>query len=68
MTWNVQPDPWTEAEREALLSGLAAALAEDERGAAGYTSPWWRSGLEDLGLGGSPAAQQSGREPGVVQP
>ena len=68
MTWNVQPEPGDEAERQALLSALKAALVEDERGGAGYASPWWRSGLEDLGLGGSPAPEQPGREPGVVEP
>jgi hypothetical protein len=68
VTWSVQPEPGDEAERKALLSALEQVLAEDDRGPAGYASPWWRSGLEDLRLGWSPAAEQPGREPGVVEP
>ncbi len=66
MTWSVQPEPGDEAEREALLSALERALVEEDRGAAGYASPWWRSGFRDLGWG--PASEQAGREPGVVEP
>ena len=68
MTWSVQPEPGDEAEREALLSALERVLAEEERDSTGSASPWWRSGLEDLGLSGSSASQQAGREPGVVEP
>jgi hypothetical protein len=65
VTWSVQPEPTDEAERKALLEALELALAEEQDGSA-YGGPWWRSGLDDLG--GSPAAQESWREPGVVEP
>ena len=66
MTWSVQPEPSDETERQALLDALDRALAEDENGARGFLSAWWRSGLEELG--GGPAAEQPWREPGVVEP
>ena len=66
MTWSVHPEPSDQTERRALLAALGQALAEEQNGAQANASPWWRAGLEDLG--GRPAAEQSWREPGVVEP
>lgn len=66
MSWSVQPEPTDELERRALLAALERALAEEEVGAQAYTGAWWRAGFEELG--GGPAAQQTWREPGVVEP
>jgi hypothetical protein len=71
VTWSVHPEPSDETERRALLAALSQALAEEQDGAQANASPWWRAGLEDLDLGGlswGPAAEQSWREPGVVEP
>jgi len=66
VTWSVHPEPSDQTERRALLAALGQALAEEQNGAQANASPWWRAGLEDLG--GRPAAEQSWREPGVVEP
>lgn len=66
MTWSVDPEPSDETERRALLVALDQTLADEQNGARAV-SAWWRSGLDDLGLGG-PAAEQSWREPGIVEP
>jgi hypothetical protein len=64
--WSVQPEPADEIEREALVSALERALAEEASAASGVVSAWWRSGLD--GLGGSPAAKKPWGEPRVVEP
>jgi hypothetical protein len=66
MTWSVHPEPSDETERRALLAALNQALADEQDGAQTHASLWWRSGLDDLG--GGPAAEQSWREPGIVEP
>jgi hypothetical protein len=66
VTWSVHPEPSDETERRALLAALGHALAEEQNDAHANASPWWRSGLDELGWG--PAAEQSWREPGVVEP
>ena len=52
MAWSVHPEPSDETERRALLAALNQALADERNGAQADASPWWRSGLDDLGLGG----------------
>jgi hypothetical protein len=65
VTWSIQPEPSDETERRALLAAAERALA-DEQGSPAYAAGWWRAGFDDLGRG--PAAEQSWREPGVVEP
>ena len=60
MGWEVTPEPPDDAVREALVQAADEALDSDR------PSPWWSSGLDDLG--GSPAPQQAWRDPGVVEP
>jgi len=66
LTWRVHPEPSDEAEGEFLLAALEQALAEEQAGANGQVTAWWRAGFDDLG--GGPAAEQAWREPGVVEP
>jgi hypothetical protein len=66
VTWSVHPEPRDEAEREALLAALDQALAEEQSGANGHATAWWRAGFDDLS--GGPTAEQAWREPGVVEP
>jgi hypothetical protein len=66
VTWSVQPEPTDENELQALLTTLERALAEEQVGGDAYTAAWWRAGLEDLGRG--PGAQESWRDPGIVEP
>lgn len=68
MSWNVHPEPDDETERQALLAALNQALEQEQGGAEAHATRWWRSGFDDFGgLGGRPAAEQLGREPGVVE-
>jgi hypothetical protein len=62
VTWSVHPEPSDETERRALLAALGQALAEEQNGAQANASPWWRAGLEDLGLGGLDETQLCRRE------
>jgi hypothetical protein len=60
MSWEVSPEPRDARERAVLLEAAEAALAHDEE------SPWWRSGLDDLG--GDAAAEEAWSGAGVVEP
>jgi hypothetical protein len=60
MGWEVTPEPEDDAVRDALVQAADEALDGDR------PSPWWSSGLDDLG--GSPAPQQAWRDSGVVEP
>ena len=60
MTWSIQPEPSDEAERLALLAALEQALAEEQAGANGRVTSWWRSGFDDF-EGGLDEAQLSHR-------
>ena len=43
MGWEVTPEPADDAVRDALLQAADEALDSDR------PSPWWSSGLDDLG-------------------
>jgi hypothetical protein len=60
MDWDVVPEPADEAERAALLSAAAQALAPET------DSAWWRSGLEDLD--GGATAEQAWHDAGAGEP
>ena len=62
MTWQISPEPVDEQEREALLLVVGRTLPDDDTA----PSRWWSSALDDLG--GGPAAQESWRDAGVVEP
>lgn len=62
MAWEVSPQLEEKDVERALLTAVARVLDDDEP----TESAWWRSGFDDLG--GGPAAQQSWRDPGVVEP
>jgi hypothetical protein len=64
----ISPDPAPE-EREAIAVALERVLAWDEAPAA-YQSAWRRAGIaENLGgLGDGATAEQTGRDPRVVEP
>lgn len=70
MTWNVQPEPTDESERQALLAAVERGLEEEAGGEAAYASAWWRSGFDDLGapLRGGAVPEQPGGQTGVVEP
>jgi hypothetical protein len=60
--WEVSPEPRDDGERAALLQAAERTFAREA------DSRWWRSGFDDLdGLGGGPAAEQSWRDPGVIE-
>jgi hypothetical protein len=58
--WDVEPEPADPGERAALLAAVEEALAPEAE------SPWWRSGLDDLGGGSS--TEQACRDSGAVEP
>jgi hypothetical protein len=60
MGWELTPEPADEGARDALLRAVEESLDE------GTEAFWWRSGFDDLG--GGPAAQQTWRDAGVVEP
>lgn len=62
MTWELRPEPDPPEVRAVLLAAVEQALADEDE------SAWWRSGFEDLTLGGGPAPQQTWRDSGVVEP
>jgi hypothetical protein len=59
MRWEIQPEPGSDAERDALLAAAAVALEGE------VDSAWWRSGLDDLG---GPPPEQLGGDSRVVEP
>jgi hypothetical protein len=48
VSWEVRPEPEDAAERATLVVAVERALAEEAE------SAWWRSGLDDLGVGPAP--------------
>jgi hypothetical protein len=59
VTWELRPELDQPEVRAALLAAVEQALADEGE------SAWWRSGLEELGVG--PAAKQAWRDQGLVE-